>query len=80
MDSLVLGQPKNLLHRKELSDPGRLKAALRAEIERLREVLAKITALDPDVDSEEGMNEWGEADCFNKAQQIARAALVGDKP
>lgn len=37
--------------------------------------LEKIAALDPYKDSEQGTNEWGEADCFNQAQEIARAVL-----
>jgi len=37
--------------------------------------LEKIAALDPSVDSEEGYNEWGEADCFIQAKEIAREAL-----
>lgn len=36
-----------------------------------RDALHKIAALDPAVDSDEGYNEWGEADCFRKAQAIA---------
>ncbi len=39
------------------------------------EALQKINSLDPSVDSSEGFNEWGEADCFNQAQTIARAIL-----
>lgn len=41
-----------------------------------RAVLERIAALDPATDSEEGFNEWGEADCFNKAQAMARAVLA----
>ena len=41
-----------------------------------RAVLERIAALDPATDSEDGFNEWGEADCFNKAQAMARAVLV----
>lgn len=33
--------------------------------------LAGIVALGPSKDSDEGYNEWGEADCFRKAQVIA---------
>jgi hypothetical protein len=43
--------------------------------ERYRAALEKIRDLDPAEDSDEGLNEWGEADMFNKAQEIARAAL-----
>ena len=47
-----------------------------AELERLRAALTRIAALDPHTDSPEGYNEWGEADCFNQAKDIARAALA----
>lgn len=43
----------------------------------VRAALERIAALHPDTDSSEGMNEWGEAECFSKAQQIADAALAG---
>jgi hypothetical protein len=42
----------------------------------LIEALKAIAALNPSDDSEEGFNEWGEADCFRQAQTIARAALA----
>ncbi len=45
------------------------------EIERLRAALQDIVALDPGLHSAEGDNEWGEADCFGKAQGIAKEAL-----
>ena len=45
------------------------------DVAAVRAALLKIAALDPAVDSEEGFNEWGEADCFNKAQAIAREAV-----
>ena len=38
--------------------------------------LKQIAGLDPAVDSEDGMNEWGEADCFQQAQIIARRVLA----
>jgi hypothetical protein len=44
---------------------------------RYRDALERIAALDPETDSEDGMNEWGEADCFGKAQEIAKQALSG---
>ena len=44
------------------------------EIERLRVVLRRIAELHPSTDSKDGMNEWGEADCFDQAQQLARDA------
>jgi hypothetical protein len=37
--------------------------------------LERIVALNPADDSDEGYNEWGEADCFNKSQEIARKVL-----
>jgi len=46
-----------------------------AEIVKLKEALEKIANLDPNYDSTEGYNEWGEADCFNQAQKIASEAL-----
>ena len=45
------------------------------EIIRLRAVLKEIVSLDPGLHSAEGYNEWGEADCFAKAQGIAKEAL-----
>jgi hypothetical protein len=57
-------------------------AAQKAEIKRLvaqlykrTDALTQIAALDAAKDSEEGWNEWGEAECFHKAQEIARKAL-----
>lgn len=44
------------------------------QIQKLIEALEKIALLDPHTDSEE-INEWAEADCFNKAASIATAAL-----
>lgn len=49
-----------------------------AVIARLAEAeaaLRDIIALDPEHDSDEGFNEWGEAHCFKKAQDIARRAV-----
>ena len=43
--------------------------------EDLLEALQKIADLDPEEDSSEGYNEWGEAECFNIAQKIADAAI-----
>ena len=39
--------------------------------------LQAILELDP-AETVEGYNEWGEALCFNQAQDIARAALAGE--
>lgn len=36
-----------------------------------KEALQRIAALDP--------YEWGEADCFRQAQEIAREALAGEE-
>ena len=47
-----------------------------AQVEALHAALTAIAALDPDKDSDEGLNEWGEADCFDMAQALARNALV----
>lgn len=41
--------------------------------------LKLIAELDPLVDSDEGYNECGEADCFRQAQMIARSALASTK-
>jgi hypothetical protein len=41
----------------------------------LKVALEKIAALDAAKDSDEGWNEWGEADCFRKARRIAKKAL-----
>lgn len=37
--------------------------------------LQAIADLHPEKDSKEGFNEWGEADCFNQAQSMARKTL-----
>lgn len=44
-------------------------------IRQLEAVLQRIAELNPSVDSEDGYNEWGEADCFRQAQKIAEEAL-----
>jgi hypothetical protein len=46
-----------------------------AEIERLRAALQRVADLDPEVDTDEGFNEWGEACCFRQAKKLARAAI-----
>lgn len=53
----------------------RLEAALSVVAE-LIEAHKRIAALDPETDSKDGFNEWGEAECFGKAQEISRAALA----
>lgn len=45
------------------------------EIARLRSALVEIEGLSPDVDSDNGFNEWGWADCAHKAKSIAKEAL-----
>lgn len=52
-----------------------LQAAL-ALVAELEAALHKIAALNPEVDSDEGYNEWGEADCFRQAQEIAGEMLA----
>ncbi len=42
----------------------------------MSKALRLIAELDPLNDSDEGYNEWGEADCFRQAQIIARSALA----
>lgn len=46
-----------------------------------KKALKKIRLLNP-ADTEEGYNEWGEALCFNRAQEIANEALEtgGNQP
>lgn len=46
------------------------------EIKRMRAALNRISALNPETDSDEGYNEWGQADCFEQAKTIAIAALA----
>ena len=40
------------------------------------EALLRIANLDPEKDSEDGFNEWGESDCFRQAQAIAEAVII----
>jgi len=44
-------------------------------MEAAEHALHDIYMLNPETDSPEGMNEWGEAECFNKAKVIAEKAL-----
>lgn len=41
----------------------------------LRAAMEFITALDPTRDSFDGLNEWGQAECFYLAQEMAKNAL-----
>lgn len=50
-------------------------AAKSAEVEGFREVLAVIADMHAEKDSNEGYNEWGEADCFHQARDLAKAAM-----
>lgn len=43
--------------------------------QKLAEALRKIEKLDPEVDTDQGFNEWGQAECFEKSQHIAKEAL-----
>ena len=45
------------------------------ELDRLTEALQSIANLDPKYDSNDGLNEWGCAECFHKAKEIANEAL-----
>lgn len=49
---------------------------LRVENEKLRKALKKIADLDPETDTDEGYNEWGEAACFVIAKDVANAAMT----
>ena len=49
----------------------RMGEADKARIAELEAAIKTIAELDPEKDSDEGYNEWGEADCFNQAQIIA---------
>lgn len=42
----------------------------------LLEALQKIKKLDPEFDSDEGFNEWGQAHCFIQCQEIAGKAIA----
>lgn len=51
-------------------------SALAVEVAALRLALTTIAELDPEKDSDEGYNEWGEADCFKQAVTLAQAAIA----
>jgi hypothetical protein len=46
-----------------------------SELDRFRDALTAISTLNPRDDSSAGWNEWGCAECFHTAQEIAREAL-----
>ena len=50
--------------------------ALEAKLAIAVEALILVSKLDPSINSDEGYNEWGEADCFNQSQTIANVALA----
>ena len=54
---------------------GQILGKVKRERNRYRKALKKIRRLNP-ADSPEGYNEWGEAYCFQRAQDIAGEALV----
>jgi len=54
---------------------GQILGKVKRERSRYRKALKKIRRLNP-ADSPEGYNEWGEAYCFQRAQDIAGEALV----
>jgi len=60
----------------EFPTPTKLESEAAALLRAQAAALLSIAALDPTKDSDEGYNEWGEADCFRKAQEIARAIVA----
>jgi hypothetical protein len=55
-------------------NPDRI-ARLLDRLDAAERALARIADLDASIHSEEGYNEWGEADCFHQARDLARAAM-----
>jgi hypothetical protein len=53
--------------------------ALLDEVEAMRDALQNIADLDA-AESPEGFNEWGEAWCFTRAQEFAKAELSKETP
>jgi hypothetical protein len=49
---------------------------LERRVTELEKALREISQLDPS-DTKNGFNEWGEAECFNKAQDLAKRAMEG---
>lgn len=62
-------------HKKVVAELRSTLAAKSAEVEGLRAVLAVIADMHAEKDSAEGFNEWGEADCFHQARDLAKAAM-----
>lgn len=54
---------------------GQILGKVKRERNRYQKALKKIRRLNP-ADTEEGYNEWGEAYCFQRAQDIAGEALA----
>lgn len=54
---------------------GQILGKVKRERNRYRKALKKIRRMNP-ADSPEGYNEWGEAYCFQRAQDIAGEALA----
>ena len=52
----------------------------KARIAELEAAMKLIAELHPEKDSDEGYNEWGEADCFNQAQIIALSVSTNIQP
>lgn len=50
-------------------------AAKAAVFDLMMDALSRISILDPDVDSSQGYNEWGEAECLGHAKIIAANAI-----
>jgi hypothetical protein len=81
----ALAQLADVISRLELATKERTGAlaeaiGARARVAELESVLRSIDDMDPAIDSDEGVNEWGEADCFRQAQRKAHAALARGKP
>ena len=56
----------------------RLIEDIKNELDKYKTALKSISRLNPTEDTEDGVwDEWGEAECFNMAQRIAREAIDG---
>lgn len=56
-----------------------LEADLRQRLEVAEKALLTISELDPEKDSDEGYNEWGQAECYYKAKALAHEAIAAMK-